>query len=67
MMRRKAGQGLERVEFREVCEYPDGDRVVAETTFGVRDGGIPRRKDVVGHPPAERRVDPEGTGEENPG
>jgi hypothetical protein len=39
--------GEDRVTFREACEYPDGDRVVVETTLEVRDGKIVRQKDVV--------------------
>ena len=35
------------VTFREVCEYPDGSRVIVETTLEVRDGRIVRQKDVV--------------------
>jgi len=37
----------ERVRFREVCEYPDGTRVVVETTLEVRGGKIVRQTDVV--------------------
>jgi len=36
-----------RVTFREACEYPDGGRVVVETTLEVRDGMIVRQVDVV--------------------
>ena len=39
--------GENRVTFREVCEYPDGGRVVVETTLEVRDGKIVRQVDVV--------------------
>ncbi len=39
--------GEERVTFREACEYPDGDRVVVETTLELRDGRIVRQVDVV--------------------
>jgi hypothetical protein len=35
------------VTFREACEYPDGGRVVVETTLEVRDGKILRQEDVV--------------------
>ena len=35
------------VTFREVCEYPDGSRVVVETTLEVRSGKIVRQVDVV--------------------
>jgi len=37
----------ERVRFREACEYPDGSRVVVETTLEVRGGKIVRQTDVV--------------------
>jgi hypothetical protein len=39
--------GEERVTFREVCEYPDGSRIVVETTLEVRGGEIVRQVDVV--------------------
>jgi hypothetical protein len=39
--------GEDRVTFREACEYPDGGRVVVETTLEVRDGKILRQEDVV--------------------
>jgi ketosteroid isomerase-like protein len=32
--------GEDRVAFNEVCEYPDGTRVLAATTMEVRDGEI---------------------------
>ena len=35
------------VKFRETCEYPDGSRVVVETTLEVRGGKIVRQVDVV--------------------
>ena len=35
------------VKFREMCEYPDGNRVVVETTLEVRSGKIVRQVDVV--------------------
>ena len=35
------------VTFREVCEYPDGSRVVVETTLEVRDAKIVRQVDAV--------------------
>jgi hypothetical protein len=37
----------DRVRFREACEYPDGSRVVVETTLEVNDGKIIRQLDVV--------------------
>ena len=36
-----------RVKFREACEYPDGSRVLVETTLEVRDGKIVRQVDVL--------------------
>jgi hypothetical protein len=39
--------GKNRVTFREACEYPDGSRVVVETTLEVPDGKIVRQVDVV--------------------
>jgi len=39
--------GEDRVTFREACEYPDGGRVVVETTLDVRAGKIIRQVDVV--------------------
>ena len=38
---------MDRITFREACEYPDGDRVLVETTLEVRDGKIIRQEDVV--------------------
>ena len=35
------------VKFREMCEYPDGNRVVVETKLKVRSGKIVRQVDVV--------------------
>jgi hypothetical protein len=39
--------GEDRITFREACKYPDGGRVVVETTLEVRDGKIVRQEDVV--------------------
>ena len=39
--------GVDRITFREACKYPDGDRVLVETTLEVRDGKIIRQVDVV--------------------
>jgi hypothetical protein len=39
--------GKDRVTFREACEYPDGSRVLVETTLEVPDGKIVRQVDVV--------------------
>jgi hypothetical protein len=51
---RDASVGEDRVTFREACEYPDGDRVVVETTLEVLDGKIVRQVDVVAN---EARAD----------
>jgi hypothetical protein len=39
--------GVDRVTFREACEYSDGGRVWVETTLELRDGKIVRQVDVV--------------------
>ncbi|MGH3145067.1 MAG: nuclear transport factor 2 family protein [Rubrobacter sp.] len=39
--------GEEVIAFEEVCEYPDGTRVVVRTTLELRDGRISRQLDVV--------------------
>jgi hypothetical protein len=44
---RKAAVGEDRVMFREACEYPDGSRVLVETTLELRDGKVVRQVDVV--------------------
>jgi hypothetical protein len=44
---RGATVGEDRVTFRETCGYPDGSRVLVETTLEVRDGKIARQVDVV--------------------
>jgi hypothetical protein len=44
---REAAVGDGRVRFREACEYPDGGRVLVETTLELRDGKIVRQVDVV--------------------
>ncbi len=58
--------GEDRLTFREACEYPDGSRVVVETTLEVKDGKIVRQVDVVAkerpltretHPETNPRVD----------
>ena len=36
-----------RATFRESCEYPDGSRVLVETTLEVRDGRIVRQADFL--------------------
>ncbi len=63
--------GEKRVTFREASEYPDGSRVVVETTLELRDGKIVRQVDEVAkdagadrkeeisqshHPPEKREV-----------
>ena len=57
---RDATVGEERVTFREVCEYQDGDRVWVETMLEVHDGKIVRQVDVVA-------VDAETTSQEGSG
>lgn len=44
---REAILGEDRVMFRETCGYPDGSRVLVETTLEVREGKIVRQVDVV--------------------
>jgi SnoaL-like protein len=39
--------GEQKVTFREACEYPDGSRVVVETTLEVHGGKIVRQMDLV--------------------
>jgi hypothetical protein len=51
---RNATLGEERVTFREACEYPDGSRVLVETTLEVDAGKIVRQVDVVAN---EARAD----------
>jgi hypothetical protein len=47
--------GKFRVTFREACEYPDGGRLMVETTLEVRDDKIVRQVDVVARDaPADR-------------
>jgi hypothetical protein len=41
------GEEEDGVKFREVCEYPDGSRVVVETTLEVHRGKVVRQVDVV--------------------
>ena len=61
---REAAVGEDRVTFREACEYPDGGRVVVETTLEVRDEKIVRQVDVVA---SDARVNSqEGSGREPP-
>jgi predicted RNA-binding Zn ribbon-like protein len=69
--------GEDRVTFQEACEYPDGSRIVVETTLEVRDGKIFHQVDVVrgasragskkeiGRSPPTRRGYPRTRPEEN--
>jgi SnoaL-like protein len=50
---REAAIGDDRMMFWEACEYPDGSRVLVETTLEVQDGKIVRQVDVVRDPLAE--------------
>jgi hypothetical protein len=50
------------VRFREVCEYPDGSRVVVETTLEMRAGKICRQVDVVTRDAPADRVEGIGPG-----
>jgi hypothetical protein len=52
----------ERVTFREACEYPDGGRIVVETTLEVRDGMIVRQVDVVARDVQPDREEETGRG-----
>jgi len=53
------------VRFREVCEYPDGGRVVVETTLEMRGRKIFRQVDVVARDTPADRV--EEIGQSPPG
>jgi hypothetical protein len=59
---RGAAVGGERVTFREVCEYPDGGRIVVETTLEVLDGKIVRQVDVVASDAGTARQEGSGRG-----
>jgi hypothetical protein len=50
------------VTFSEVCEYPDGSRIVVETALEVRGGKIVRQVDVVARDPAADREEDVGPG-----
>jgi hypothetical protein len=54
--------GEDRVTFREACEYPDGGRVLVETTLEVRDGKIVRQVDVVARDVQPDREEETGRG-----
>ena len=51
---REAAIGDDRMAFREACEYPDGGRVLVETTLEVHGGKIVRQVDLVAN---EARAD----------
>jgi predicted RNA-binding Zn ribbon-like protein len=56
--------GEDRVTFRETCDYPDGSRIVVETTLEINDGKIVRQVDMVTN---DARVDrEEGIAENRP-
>jgi hypothetical protein len=61
---RDVAVGEDRVTYREVCEYSDGERVWVETTLGLRDGKIVRQVDVVESD--ARAGNQEGRGREPP-
>jgi hypothetical protein len=50
------------VRFREVCEYPDGSRIVVETTLEMRGSKIFRQVDVVARDAPADRVEEIGPG-----
>jgi len=50
------------VRFREVCEYPDGGRVVVETMLEVLESRIVRQVNVVAWDPLVDRIDETGPG-----
>lgn len=54
--------GRDRVTFRERCEYPDGGRVVVETTLDLREGEIVRQTDVVAKDAQPDREEETGRG-----
>ncbi|HEX5700295.1 MAG TPA: nuclear transport factor 2 family protein [Rubrobacter sp.] len=54
---------VDEVRFREICEYPDGSRVVVETTLEMRGGKIFRQVDVVARDARADRETESGTGE----
>ena len=59
---REATVGKDRVTFREECEYPDGGRVVVETTLEVLDGKIVHQVDVVALDAGTTRQEGSGRG-----
>lgn len=63
-VRREGAVGEEDgVRFQETCEYPDGSRVVVETTLEVRGGEIVRQVDVVARDAPADRIEDIGPGE----
>lgn len=54
--------GEDRVTFWETCHYPDGSRVVVETTLDLRDGKIFRQVDVVAKDALPDREEETGRG-----
>ena len=48
-----------RTTFRELCEYPDGGRVLVETTLEVRAGKIARQVDAVAKAAREDTAPPD--------
>jgi hypothetical protein len=54
--------GEDRATFRETCEYPDGGRLVVETTLEVRDGVIVRQVDMVAMDAQPHREEETGRG-----
>jgi hypothetical protein len=64
---REAAIGNDRMTFWEACEYPDGSRVLVETTLEVNAGKIVRQVDVVRDPLAEgEKQDVQGPPTRNP-
>jgi hypothetical protein len=55
--------GEDLITFEEVCEYPDGTKVVVRTTLELREGRISRQLDVVEH--SSRRGQQEEVGAES--
>jgi hypothetical protein len=53
MSSRVEGEAVDedRISYSEVCDYPDGTRVVVKTTLALREGAISRQLDVVEHSP----------------
>jgi SnoaL-like domain len=62
---RDAAVGEDRVTFRETCEYPDGGRILVETTLEVLHGKIVRQVDVVASDAGTGRLEGSGRGPPN--